>query len=167
MGGIMGGVISNRVGVKRVVITSTLLALLPLYTIFFMIPGSLSYFVTVALAGILINAGMPLLIVSAQDLSPKNAAAASGMLMGFSAGAAGLAYVGIGRLQEVIGLTPAMSIGYLALIAAAALASLAIKPQRPSTQPQPAPVEGLSCICSPCLDQNIAVIPQRTTTLSM
>ncbi|MBE0680882.1 MAG: MFS transporter [Anaerolineales bacterium] len=163
-GGIAGGMISNRVGVKRVIVASTLLALLPLYAIFSLTPGSLFYFVAVALAGVLINAGMPLLIVIAQDLSPKNAAAASGMLMGFSAGAAGLVYVGIGRLQEVIGLAPAMSIGYLALIAAAVLASIAINSQGPSARQQPAPIEGWSCLCSPCMDQNIAALPQRTRT---
>lgn len=61
---------------------------------------------------------MPLLIVSIQNLSPKNAATAPGMMMGFYAGVAGLVYVGIGRLQEAMGLIPAMSFGYLALIAA-------------------------------------------------
>lgn len=61
---------------------------------------------------------MPLLTVSTQNLSPKNAATAPGMMMGFYAGVAGLVYVGIGRLQEAMGLIPAMSFGYLALIVA-------------------------------------------------
>jgi len=110
VGGIAGGMISNRLGAKRLIVGSLLLALLPLYAIFFLVPGSLSYFIAVMLAGALVNAGMPMLIVSAQDLAPKSAATASGMLMGFSAGIAGLTYVGIGQLQEFIGLTPAMSV---------------------------------------------------------
>src|SRR5687768_2878644 len=101
---------------------------------------------------------MPMLIVSAQDLSPKSAATASGMLMGFSAGVAGLVYVGIGRLQEFIGLAPAMGVGYLAVIAAAAVATSAIKLRQADGQ---TPVENLSCLCSPCIDQNIAAYPQR------
>jgi len=51
VGGIMGGMISNRLGAKRLVVTSFLLALLPLQSIFFLEPGSLFYFVAVILAG--------------------------------------------------------------------------------------------------------------------
>jgi hypothetical protein len=105
---------------------------------------------------------MPMLIVSAQDFSPKAAATASSMLMGFSAGVAGLVYVCIGGLQESLGLTPAMAIGYLSLIVGAILAAVAIKPR--SVQKE-APVEKLSCLCSPCLDQNIAAYPQRIDNL--
>ena len=112
----------------------------------------------VILAGALINAGMPMLIVSAQDHSPRSAATAAGMLMGLSAGVAGLVYVGIGWLQEVIGLASAMATSYLALIAGALLATIAIKPR---SAPQELPVESLSCLCSPCIDQNIAAFPQR------
>jgi FSR family fosmidomycin resistance protein-like MFS transporter len=151
--------LSNRLGARRLIVSSLLLALLPLYSIFFLQPGSLSYFVMVGMAGALVNAGMPMLIVSAQDLAPKAAAAtAAGMLMGFSAGMAGLVYVGIGWLQESIGLASAMATGYLALIVGAVLAAIVIKPR---SIPEEAPVESLSCLCSPCIDQNIAAFPQR------
>lgn len=158
LGGIAGGMLSNRLGARRLIVSSLLLALLPLYSIFFLQPGSSIYFVMVALAGALVNAGMPMLIVSAQDLAPKAAATAAGMLMGFSAGMAGLVYVGIGWLQEGIGLAPAMATGYLALIAGAVLAAIVIKPR---SVPEETPVESLSCLCSPCIDQNIAAFPQR------
>ena len=114
--------------------------------------------VLVILAGALVNAGMPMLIVSAQDLAPKAAVAAAGMLMGFSAGVAGLVYVGIGRLQEALGLTPAIMIGYLALLLGAIVATVAIKPHRENDEQ---PVDATSCLCSPCMDQNIAVYPKR------
>jgi FSR family fosmidomycin resistance protein-like MFS transporter len=158
VGGIAGGLISNKLGAKQLIVGSLLLALLPLYSIFFLRPGSHSYFVMVAIAGALVNTGMPMLIVSAQDLAPKAAATAAGMLMGFSAGIAGLVYIGIGWLQERIGLAPAMATGYLALIVGAALAAIVIKPHR---IPEEAAVESLSCLCSPCIDQNIAAFPQR------
>ena len=161
LGGIAGGMISSRVGVKRVIVTSTLLALLPLYGVFFLTPGSMLYFAAVVSAGALVNAGMPLLIVSAQDISPENKATASGMLMGFSAGAAGLIYVGIGWLQEIIGLIPAMRVGYLALIGAAALAAFALKSRK---QIEEAPIAHLTCLCSPCIDQNVSVYPHRIGT---
>ncbi|HRJ58699.1 MAG TPA: MFS transporter [Anaerolineales bacterium] len=161
LGGVAGGIISSRLGTKRLIVISSLLALLPLNAIFFLIPGSVSYFVMVILAGALINAGMPLLIVSAQDLSPKNAATASGMLMGFSAGVAGLIYVGIGQLQMTMGLVPAMSIGYLALIAAGVSAVIAFKSRQSATL-NLTPSEILNCVCSPCIDQNIEAYPYRT-----
>lgn len=157
LGGIAGGMISNRLGARRLIVGSLLLALLPLNSIFFAVPGSPFYFVLVILAGALVNAGMPMLIVSAQDLAPKAAATASGMLMGLSAGVAGLVYVGIGWLQEVVGLAPAMAVGYLALIVAAVLATRAIR-----QADKVAPIEKASCLCSPCMDQNIAVYPRRT-----
>jgi FSR family fosmidomycin resistance protein-like MFS transporter len=161
LGGIAGGMISSRVGVKRVIVTSTLLALVPLYGVFSLTPGSMLYFAAVILAGALVNAGMPLLIVSAQDLSPENKATASGMLMGFSAGAAGLIYVGIGWLQEIIGLIPAMRVGYLALIGAAILVTFTLKSRK---QIEEVPVDHLTCLCSPCIDQNVSVYPHRAGT---
>lgn len=159
LGGIAGGIISNWLGARRLIVGSLLLALLPLYSIFFLAPESPPYFILVILAGALVNAGMPMLIVNAQDLAPKAAATASGMLMGLSAGVAGLVYVGIGWLQEVVGLTPAMAVGYLALIAAAALATRAIRPRQAN---EVAPLEKASCLCSPCIDQNLVVYPRRT-----
>jgi FSR family fosmidomycin resistance protein-like MFS transporter len=88
-GGIMGGLVSNKIGTKRLVVGSLLLALVPLYSIFLLTPGSPAYFVMVLFAGALVNAGMPMLIVTAQDHSPKASATAAGMLMGFSTGVAG------------------------------------------------------------------------------
>ena len=161
LGGIAGGILSNRVGMKQLIITSTLLSLAPLYLIFSLQPGSLLYFVSVILAGALVNAGMPLLIVSAQDMSPGNKATASGMMMGFSAGAAGLIYVGIGWLQELIGLMPAMKFAYLALIGAAALVTYTLTFRKHIDE---TPVDYLTCVCSPLIDRNLSVYPQRIGT---
>ena len=157
-GGIVGGLVSNKLGAKRLIVGSLLLALVPLYSIFLLPPGSLAYFAMVIFAGALVNAGMPMLIVSAQDHAPKAAATAAGMLMGFSAGVAGLVYVGIGRLQESLGLTPAMMVAYLTLVVGAIFALVAIKPNKLKDE---SPVDATSCLCSPCLDQNIAAFPKR------
>ncbi|HET9909545.1 MAG TPA: MFS transporter [Anaerolineales bacterium] len=157
-GGIVGGALSNWLGAKRLIVGTLLLAVVPLYSILILTPGTIAYFGAVALAGALVNAGMPMLIVTAQDLAPKAAATASGMLMGFSAGLAGLAYVLIGGLQEILGLAPAMAIGYLSLIAGAVLAMVAIQPRSVDEEK---PIEKLSCLCSTCMDQNIAAYPQR------
>ena len=121
-GGIGSGVLSSRVQPRLLVPASMLLAMLPLYAILSLEPGTPLFFLTVMLAGVLANASLPILIVSAQDLAPGAMSAASGMLMGFAGGAAGILYIGIGRLQEVIGLASAMRVSYLALIPAALLA---------------------------------------------
>jgi FSR family fosmidomycin resistance protein-like MFS transporter len=161
-GGVAGGMLSNRLGAKRLIVGSLLLSLVPLHSTLFLMPGTIVYFVAVGLAGVLVNAGMPMLLVSAQDLAPKAAATASGMLMGFSTGVAGLVYVLIGGLQERLGLEPAMAIGYLPLLGGAVLATVAIKP-RPTHEE--IPVEKLSCLCSPCMEQNISAYPQRMSNI--
>jgi len=148
LGGVLGGLISRRLGAKRLIAGTSLLALLPLFSIFSLTPGSISYFVAVGLAGAFINAGLPLLIVSAQDLSPKNAAAASDMLMGFSGGVAGLIYVLIGRLQETIGITSAMSVGYITVVLAAFVALIAFNTQTVNRFEN----DGEVCTCPHCLN---------------
>ncbi len=75
-----------------------------------------------ALAGGLVYASLPHMILSAQDLAPHAMGAASGMLMGFTSGVAGVLYIGVGWLQEAIGLAPAMVSSYLLMLPAALLA---------------------------------------------
>ena len=99
-----------------------------------------------------------MLIVTAQNQSPKAAATAAGMLMGFSARAVGFVYVGIGHLQESAGLTPAIMVGYLAHVMGAVLAMVAIRLYK---HHEDSPVDAASCLWSPCIDQNIAVYPKQ------
>lgn len=126
LGGITAGVLSTRLSRRLLISGSMLLALAPLLGVFALTPGSAAFFVTVAMAGMLVNAGLPLLLVTAQDLAPHAVATASGMLMGLTSGTAGLLYIGIGWLQEAIGLAPAMSLSYLTLIPGAFLAALVL-----------------------------------------
>lgn len=126
LGGVLATLLAARVGRRAVVAGSMLLALPILFSVFVWEVGSLPYFVAVGLAGLLTNAAIPLLIVSAQDLAPHAVATASGMLMGFTWGVAGIAYIFVGRLQEVIGLEQAMSVSYLFLLPAVALAMVVL-----------------------------------------
>lgn len=121
-GGIVAGVLSTRFSRRLLITGSMLLALAPLLGVFALEPGSPAFFLVVALAGMLTNAGLPLMLVTAQDLAPHAVAAASGMLMGLTSGTAGLLYIGVGRLQGIIGLAPAMMLSYLALVPGAILA---------------------------------------------
>lgn len=135
LGGLAAGALSRRVDRRRLVAGSMALAPLPLVAVFALEPGTPLFFGAVGLAGALANAGFPLLIVSAQDLAPDAEATASGMLMGLTVGAAGVLYAGIGQLQEVVGLTPAMGVSYLTLIPGAALAHAVLARHRSGPGP--------------------------------
>lgn len=122
LGGVAAGTLSRWIARRFLVLGSLLAAPMPLLLVFTLEPGTASYFLAVALAGALANAAFPLLIVSAQDLAPHAVATASGMVMGLTVGVAGVLYVVVGRLQEIIGLTPAMGLSYLTLLPAALVA---------------------------------------------
>jgi MFS transporter, FSR family, fosmidomycin resistance protein len=97
---------------QLLIVSSMLASLVPFGLLFVVPPGTPGYFAAVAAAGALVNGGLPLMIVAAQDLAPHAVGAASGLLMGFTWGTAGLLYVGIGALQEVLGVLPAMALSY-------------------------------------------------------
>lgn len=162
LGGIGAGLLSRRFGQRLLVSGSMLLALLPLLVIFAQEPGTPLFYLMVMLAGGLLHASLPLMIVSAQDLAPQAASAASGMLMGFAGGMAGILYIGVGSLQEFIGLAPAMSLSYLSLIPAAFLAWYVLTKYRVTVeQARRVPIMALSCLCSPGLSANISACPCR------
>ncbi len=121
LGGVVAGSLGRWIERRLLVTGSLLLAPVPLLAVFALEPSGVPYFLAVALAGALTNAAFPLLVVSAQDLAPSAVGTASGMLMGLPVGAAGLLYVGIGWLQERIGMGAAMGVSYLSLIPAAIL----------------------------------------------
>lgn len=121
-GGVLAGALGRRLS-PQLLITGTMLLALPLFWgILWVAAGSPLYFVMVALAGVLVNAGLPLMVVSAQDLAPHAVGTASGMMMGFTWGTAGVFYILIGYVQELVGLTLAMQLSYLSLLPGAVLA---------------------------------------------
>lgn len=122
MGGILAGYLERRLGREAIISGSMLLALIPLYSLFVLPPGGPAYFLAVALAGALVNGGLPLMVVSAQDLAPHAMGTASGMLMGLTWGTAGVVYILVGALQEAIGIGPAMAISFATLAPGSLLA---------------------------------------------
>lgn len=151
-GGVAAGAASARIRPAVLVPATMVAALAPLAALFTTDPGSVAYFLVVTAAGALVHAGAPVMVVAAQDLAPHNAvAAASGMLMGFTTGMAGLLYVGIGRLQELAGFAPAMAVGFAALLPGAVLAMpvLARRPASPDLAER-AVAAAPACGCSPC-----------------
>lgn len=121
-GGILAGVVENRLSRQALVTTSMLLATLPLAALLLSTPGTVGYFVAVALAGVLVNGGLPIMVVSAQDAAPHAVATASGMMMGLTWGTAGVLYLAVGALQEAAGMTVAMWLSLLPLLPGALLA---------------------------------------------
>lgn len=134
-GGIIAGALGRRVG-PQVLITGTMLLALPLfYAIFWTPVGSVPYYLLVVLAGAAINAGLPLMVVAAQDRAPHAVGAASGMMMGLTWGSAGVLYIFSGWVQELVGLTAAMQLSYLSLLPGAALAFWVLRQRSPEPRP--------------------------------
>ncbi|MFU8887591.1 MAG: MFS transporter [Trueperaceae bacterium] len=126
LGGIVAGALERRAPRSLLIVSSMLASLVPFGLLFVLLPGTPGYFLAVVAAGALVNAGLPLMVVAAQDLAPHAMGAASGLLMGFTWGTAGLLYVGVGALQESLGLLPAMALAYALIVPAGALARLVI-----------------------------------------
>jgi len=129
-GGVVAGALGRRVS-PQLLITGTMLLALPMFYAIFLVPaGSPLYFVCVTLAGVLVNAGLPLMVVVAQDLAPHAVGTASGMMMGFTWGSAGVLYILNGWVQQVVGLTAAMQLSFLSLLPGAALAFWVLRRSR-------------------------------------
>jgi MFS transporter, FSR family, fosmidomycin resistance protein len=122
VGGIAGGTLAIRIRRERVVALTMTGAILPLYLLFTLHPGTPEYYAAVAAAGLLTYAGVPLLVHGAQDLAGGRTGAASGMLFGLASAFAAVIYVGMGWLQTKLGIAPVLAITYLGLLPAALLA---------------------------------------------
>jgi FSR family fosmidomycin resistance protein-like MFS transporter len=103
IGGVTGGFLATRYG-RRKLITISALAGGPLYVLAMVLSADQWLFViALAVAGAVLNLGAPLLVVVAQDLVPDHVSTASGLMMGFAWGVAGLFLIAIGGLQEAVG----------------------------------------------------------------
>ncbi len=121
-GGILAGLVENRFSRQALVTGTMLLAMLPLFAMLVVAPGSLLYYACVALSGILVNGGLPIMVVAAQDMAPHAVATASGMMMGLTWGTAGVLYLGVGAVQGAIGMNAAMALSVLPLLPGALIA---------------------------------------------
>lgn len=122
VGGILFGSVESRVSRQTLVTGTMLLALAPLATLLLSRPGSVLYFVAVVLAGALANGGLPVMVLAAQDAAPHAVSAASGMMMGLTWGTAGVLYLGVGAIQESLGMSTAMWLSVAPLLPGALVA---------------------------------------------
>jgi len=116
-GGLIGGYLADRVGRRRMIITSFLLAL-PTLSAFLYWKGPMSLFI-LALLGFLLYISEPSCIVLAQEMIPQQARTASAIIMGMAWGMGGGGVLGVGVLADVFGIEWALR--FLLLLPAGSL----------------------------------------------
>lgn len=112
VGGLVLGYCADRTKPKPLVWGSILLSCPALYA--FVCTDGVISLVLLAVGGALILGSNPITVAMAQQLTPKNAAFASGLPLGFSWGIAGLILLPIGYVADRIGVADTLS--YLALL---------------------------------------------------
>lgn len=108
MGGITGGYLSDRIGRKAVIVGSLVISS-PMFYLFLNTNGFVSY-VWLALAGAALLASFSVTVVVAQETISKNAAMASGLMLGFGIGVGGLGVGLVGILAEQQGIAFAINL---------------------------------------------------------
>ncbi len=124
LGGFIGGYLSDQFGYKKCII-GLLLASLPA-TYFFLAPAEVTVFtwIMLAVSGAVMQGTVPPSIVWAQAMIPANAAMASGMMLGLSAGLGGLGTAITGAVADHAGLKPALLCTLIPLTLSAILACI-------------------------------------------
>ncbi|HEU4564022.1 MAG TPA: MFS transporter [Gemmatimonadaceae bacterium] len=118
LGGIAGGRISDRVG-RTAVLRSSILATIPLFIgLVYSTPGQWWYYPLTALVGALVNANLPVMVVTAQEYAPDHVATASALMMGFTWGTAGVLFLAVGKLADLTSPVTALVASILVLLPA-------------------------------------------------
>jgi FSR family fosmidomycin resistance protein-like MFS transporter len=129
IGGLLGGILADRFGGKRVLV-GTLLVYAPATYLLFSTHGAATLLIA-PLAGFVAGASWPPLIVMAQDVFPKNAGGASGISLGFAFAMGGIGQSITGWLADnVLGLQPSLlMLAVLPVLAAALVFALPSRKQ--------------------------------------
>ena len=101
-GTLLGGVMSDRYGSKRVMIYSVL----PISVLLYIFPsaGDVGAFIVLALASILLSATFTSSLVLAQRMMPHNIGMASGLTIGLSVGLGAMGVMALGKGADIWGL---------------------------------------------------------------
>jgi len=133
VGVFFGGPLSDRLGRKRVLVASFLLAL-PFLHLFFNSDG-IWRMGSLAMASALLTSSTPVNTVMAQEVTPKTAGIASGLMMGVGWALGSLSVVVIGYSADRVGIEAALPTIALVLVAAGLVLAVLIPYRR---EPQPA-----------------------------
>jgi FSR family fosmidomycin resistance protein-like MFS transporter len=102
LGTLVGGVLSDRYGSKRVMICSTL----PISLLLYLFPnaGDIGVFIILSLASILLSATFTSSLVLAQKMMPNNVGMASGLTIGLSVGLGAMGVLALGKVADMWGM---------------------------------------------------------------
>lgn len=121
LGTFIGGMLSDRIGMKRLMVGSMFLAT-PFALLFPHVHGFLAVLVLL-LFGFTVLSSFSISVVYMQQLLPKNLALASGLSIGFGVGAGGIGSVFMGRISDVLGVSTVFTILSLLPLLGAVIAS--------------------------------------------
>jgi FSR family fosmidomycin resistance protein-like MFS transporter len=140
MGGLLGGILADKFGGKRILI-ATLLINAPAVYLLFSTQGITTLFIA-PLAGFVAGASWPPLIVMAQDIFPKNAGVASGISLGFAFAMGGIGQSITGWLADNgLGLQNSLlMLSVLPVLAAVCAVALPSRDVNQSAQRAPSPL---------------------------
>lgn len=125
-GSVFGGSLADRIGRKKVIFLSLIMAI-PFLYLFLSLDGWLAL-VFLGFAGVILFASIPVSIVLAQQLFPRQAGTVSSVMMGLAWGIGGILVTPLGALAEKIGIEQGMKI-LIIFVAAAAIMTLFLKIQ--------------------------------------
>ena len=130
VGGIVGGRISDRVG-RVPVLRSAILATIPLFAwLIFSSPAQWYFYPLTFVVAALVNASIPVGVVTAQEYAPGHVAVASSIMMGFSWGFAGLLIFLVGLLADATTPVIAALVSLTLLVPSAFLAASLPEPEK-------------------------------------
>jgi FSR family fosmidomycin resistance protein-like MFS transporter len=118
LGTLLGGVLADRVGQRRILVGSLALAI-PALLVFAGFPGPLAL-LTGALFGILADASISVTLVAAQRLLPGRMGVASGLILGMGFVTGGIGAPVTGAVADLVGIQQALSLTSVLLLAALA-----------------------------------------------
>lgn len=136
-GDLVGGRLSDRFGRKAVIVGSVASGL-PLFYLFLLTDGWLS-FLFLALAGAALIASIPVSVVFGQELVPEQRGLVSGVLMGLAWGVGSLLIGFVGYLGDLLGIEVALGLLTVLLVPAAVLAAGLREPSPGPAAPTPGP----------------------------
>jgi len=126
LGGVTGGILADRVGRKKLILSSFII-IIPVLLAFLFWKGPASFLI-LSLLGFLFFLSEPACIVLAQEMAPGRARTVSGIVMGMAWGLAGFGVLATGALADAFGLEWALR--FLLLLPAASLVFSLFLPRR-------------------------------------